>query len=101
MKGEQGSNECNILKLPLILRPCFSVRMAITEVKKEPIEYEETMLNTLNKIPLNKVSMLICVKFRLTLIRFKQFADKNISTNNCSACTGGPVHVPGMWERDC
>lgn len=48
--------------------------MAVTEVKEEPVEYEETMLNMLNKIPLNKVSMLICVEFRLTLLLFQQSA---------------------------
>lgn len=48
--------------------------MAVTEVKKEPTEYEpeyETTLNTLNKIP-NKVSVSICAK--LTLLWFQQFA---------------------------
>lgn len=40
--------------------------MAVTEVKKEPIEYptdyEESVLNNINKPPLSKVSILFCIK---------------------------------------
>lgn len=61
-----GFKRLHNFKPPLDIHPCFSVRMAVTEVKKEPVEYEETMLNMLqNKIPLNKVSMLIRVGLTL------------------------------------
>lgn len=54
-----GFRRVHNLKPRLVIHPCFSARMAVTEVKEEPVEYEETVLTTLNKIPLNKVSMLI------------------------------------------
>lgn len=42
--------------------------MAITEIKKEPIEhensvkYEETVLNGINNPPVNKVGLFVCVE---------------------------------------
>lgn len=51
-----------LLKPPLNVHPCFSVKMEITEVKMEPIEhmdpteYEENLLKIIDKPPVNKVN---------------------------------------------
>lgn len=39
----------------LVLLECVSVRMAVTEVKKEPIENEEPTLNLITSAPSSKV----------------------------------------------
>lgn len=50
--------------------------MAVTEVKKEPIdhkdttEYEETVLDKIIKPPVNKVNVFLCTKFIAQLLCF-------------------------------
>lgn len=39
----------------------FSVRMAVTEVKREPVDYEVTTLNELMQAPSSKVSSFLFI----------------------------------------
>lgn len=39
----------------------FSVRMAVTEVKREPVDYELTTLNEVMQAPSSKVSFLLFI----------------------------------------
>ena len=70
-----------LLNLGLSLYLCLSVRMAIPEVKKEPIEredpteYKETLLKEIIKPPQNKVSLFdvteIIINITMILILYK------------------------------
>lgn len=44
----------------VVLCECVSVRMAVTEVKMEPIESEEPALNLINSAPSSKVCDVLC-----------------------------------------
>lgn len=47
----------------VVLCECVSVRMAVTEVKEEPIEHEEPALNLINIAPSSKVcTVWFCMK---------------------------------------
>lgn len=79
--------------------------MAVTEVKKEPIdhkdttEYEETVLDKIIKPPVNKVNVSLCTKFIGQLLFVKHGSILyTVHPHKCSVSSGGPLHVSGVWQ---
>lgn len=85
----------------------FLVRMAVTEVKREPVNHEITTVDELIKAPSSKVSIYIAIT--LALLWYKCSVAEEAANDNLSLFLSGPtpspntpppgwpVHVPGVW----
>lgn len=75
----------------------LSVRMAVTEVKREPVDHEITTLEELIKAPSSKVSIFIAIK--LTLLWYKcSVAERQIML---SFSLPSLTHRPTRWTSTC
>lgn len=71
--------------------------MPVIEIKKEPIEHEESTLNLNSSAPTSKVcTMVLCID--ATMIQY--YVDI-VTLQGPYFIPGGSVYVPGVWLWDC